>query len=134
MIQWISWGKENFVRACDMVQFEYVTRQRYGLGPVDHGEVAKGLELFGDSASLLEKELAGRRWLLGETISYADFRMASFLPHHDLAGLPLHDYPATSAWYSRIEALASWADPFLGLDAPELPEVPAHIRPGQVHA
>src|SRR5690606_10101051 len=29
MIQWISWGKENFVRACDMVQFEYVTKQRY---------------------------------------------------------------------------------------------------------
>ena len=28
MIQWLSWGKENFVRACEMVQFERVTKQR----------------------------------------------------------------------------------------------------------
>lgn len=124
MIQWISWGKQNFVRACDMVQFEYVTKQRYGLGRVDAGEVAKGLELFAESAPLLDSQLAERPWLLPDGISYADFRMASFLPHHGIAGLPLRDYPAISAWYARIEALQPWADPFAGLDAPELPPVP----------
>ncbi|MDP2733560.1 MAG: glutathione S-transferase family protein, partial [Hoeflea sp.] len=30
MIRWISWGKANFVQACDMVHFEYGTKQRYG--------------------------------------------------------------------------------------------------------
>lgn len=124
MIQWISWGKENFVRACDMVQFEYVTKQRYGLGPVDPVEVDKGLALFASSAALLEAELAGRPWLLGGDVSYADFRMATFLPHHALARLPMRDYPAICAWYARLEALPAWADPFAGLDAPELPPVP----------
>lgn len=124
MLQWLSWGKQNFVRACDMVQFEYVTKQRYGLGPVDRGEVAKGLALFAESAALLEEQLAARPWLLRDGISYADFRMASFLPHHQIAGLPLHDYPAIRAWYARIEALPAWSDPFAGLDAPELPPVP----------
>jgi glutathione S-transferase len=124
MIQWISWGKENFVRACDMVQFEYVTKQRYGLGPVDRVEVDKGLALFASSAALLEAELAGRPWLLGGDVSYADFRMATFLPHHALARLPMRDYPAICAWYERLEALPAWADPFAGLDAPELPPVP----------
>lgn len=123
MIQWLSWGKQNFVRACDMVQFEYVTKQRYGLGPVDAGEVQKGLELFAESAALLEEQLSGRPWLLEDGISYADFRMASFLPHHELAGLPLGDHPALRAWYARIEALPAWSDPFVGLDAPELPPV-----------
>ena len=37
MIRWLSWGKENFVRACDTVHFERGTKQRYGLGPIDHG-------------------------------------------------------------------------------------------------
>lgn len=124
MIQWLSWGKENFVRACDRVQFEYVTKQRYDLGPVDPVEVARGLQLFASSAALLDAELATRPWLLGEAISYADFRMASFLPQHALAQLPLHAYPAIGAWYARIEALPAWADPFAGLDAPELPPVP----------
>lgn len=123
MIQWLSWGKQNFVRACDMVQFEYVTKQRYGLGPVDAGEVQKGLELFAESAALLEEQLSARPWLLEDGISYADFRMASFLPHHELAGLPLDDHPALRAWYARIEALPAWSDPFAGLDAPELPPV-----------
>ncbi len=123
MIQWISWGKENFVRACDMVQFEHVTRQRYGGGPPDAGMVARGLALFAPSAALLEAELSARPWLLEDGLSYADFRMASLLPHYRLAGLPLEDYPALRAWYARIEALQAWDDPFAGLDAPELPPV-----------
>src|SRR5690606_15264907 len=126
MIQWISWGKENFVRACDMVQFEYVTKQRYGLGAVDAAKVDEGLEKFAASAALLKAELATRRWLLGGEISYADFRMASFLPHHQIAGLPLQAYPAIANWYAAIEALDAWRDPFAGLDAPELPPVPGH--------
>lgn len=124
MLQWLSWGKENFVRACETVQFEYVTRQRYGLGAVDPAKVDEGLQHFADSAALLDAQLATRPWLLDDGISYADFRMASFLPHHAVAGLPLHDWPAIAAWYARIEALDAWRDPFAGLDAPALPPVP----------
>ncbi|HSX63907.1 MAG TPA: glutathione S-transferase family protein [Pseudoxanthomonas sp.] len=124
MIQWLSWGKENFVRACDIVQFEYVTKQRYALGPVDPHKVDEGLALFGESAALLDAQLATREWLLDDGLSYADFRMASFLPHHELAGLPLHDYPAIARWYGQLEALDAWRDPFRGLQAPELPPVP----------
>ena len=32
MIRWVSWGKENFVRACDMVHWERGTKLRYGIG------------------------------------------------------------------------------------------------------
>jgi glutathione S-transferase len=34
MIRWLSWGKSQFVSACDKVHFERVTKQRYGLGPL----------------------------------------------------------------------------------------------------
>jgi len=124
MIQWLSWGKENFVRACEIVQFEYVTKQRYVLGPLDLGKVDEGRALFAESAALLDAQLATREWLLDDGVSYADFRMASFLPHHALAGLPLHDYPAIARWYGQLEALDAWRDPFRGLEAPELPPVP----------
>ncbi|KAF1721739.1 glutathione S-transferase family protein [Pseudoxanthomonas wuyuanensis] len=124
MIQWLSWGKENFVRACDIVQFEYVTKQRYTLGPVDPRKVDDGLAQFAASAALLDAQLATREWLLDDGLSYADFRMASFLPHHELAGLPLRDYPAIARWYGQLEALEAWRDPFQGLEAPELPPVP----------
>ena len=123
MVQWLSWGKENFARACDMVHFERVTKQRYGLGRVDRQRVEEGLGRFGTAAALLDAELSGRRWLVGDSLSYADFRMATFLPFNDVAGLPLNDYPSVERWYRQLEEIDAWRDPFKGLDAPELPPV-----------
>ncbi len=124
MIRWLSWGKENFMRACDTVHFERGTKQRYGIGPIDEGKVKEGLRDFHQGAAILEAELADRQWLVGTSLSYADFRMAAFLPFNDVAGLPLGDYPALVRWYRRLEAIEAWRDPFKGLDAPPLAPVP----------
>ena len=107
-----------------MVGFERATKQRYGLGPINQDKVEEGLDLFRTSAALLDAELSDREWLLGRSISYADFRMASFLPFNDAARLPMDDYPSVVRWYRRIEAIEAWSDPFKGLHAPELPPVP----------
>lgn len=124
MIRWLSWGKGEFVAACDKVHFERVTKQRYGLGPIRDEVVAEGLAQFATSAALLDDVLSEREWLVGEDISYADFRMATVLPFAELAGLPLHEYPRVAAWHARLWELEAWRDPFAGLEAPELPEVP----------
>lgn len=123
MIRWLSWGKENFVRACDTVHFERGTKQRYGLGPIDQKLIEEGLGQFRMAAAILEAELVDRQWLVGTSVSYADFRMATFLPFNDVAGLPLDDYPSVLAWYRRLEAIDAWRDPFDGLEAPLLPPV-----------
>ncbi|MBW8909986.1 MAG: glutathione S-transferase family protein [Mesorhizobium sp.] len=125
MIRWISWGKERFAYACDMVHFERGTKQRYGLGPIDQALVEEGFRQFHRAAAVLEPELSGREWLVGTSISYADFRMATFLPFNDAAGLPLDDYPSIRRWYGRLEAIDAWRDPFQGLEAPQLPPVKA---------
>ncbi|WP_104663298.1 glutathione S-transferase family protein [Ensifer adhaerens] len=123
MIRWISWGKENFVKACDMVHWERGTKLRYRIGPCDEAMVEEGLKAFHKAAKVLEAELSGRAWLLGDTISYADFRMATFLPYNDAARLPIGDYPALARWARRLEQIEAWRDPFRGLDAPELPPI-----------
>jgi glutathione S-transferase len=125
MIRWISWGKEKYVTACDIVHFERGTKQRYKLGPIDQQLVEEGLRRFSTAAIILEAELAGRDWLLGDALSYADFRMATFLPFNDVARLPLADYPAVARWYRRLEEIDAWRDPFEGLDAPGLPPIAA---------
>ncbi|MGE6783629.1 glutathione S-transferase family protein [Ensifer adhaerens] len=124
MIRWISWGKENFVKACDMVHWERGTKLRYRIGPCDEAMVEEGLKAFHKAAKVLEAELSGRAWLLGDTISYADFRMATFLPYNDAARLPIGDYPALARWVGLLEQIEAWRDPFRGLDAPELPPLP----------
>ena len=121
MIRWISWGKANFVMACDIVHFERGTKRRYNLGPTDPAKIAEGLEMFAGAARLLNDALSGRDWLGGTTPSYADFRMASYLVFNDVAGLPVDDHPAVAAWLKRLDGLPHWADPFAGLDFPPLP-------------
>ena len=71
--------------------------------------------------------LRQQHWLLASGLSYADFRMATFLPFNDIARLPLGEHPALQAWYGRLMALPGWANPFAGLNAPELPPVPDKV-------
>ncbi len=125
MIRWISWGKEYFVRACDIVSFETGTKLRYHIGPQDPEAIAEGHRRFHEAAPILGRHLDSRDWLTGTRPSYADFRMATFLPWNANMLLPLGDYPALAAWYARLAAIPAWADPFEGLDAPELPPIPA---------
>lgn len=124
MIRWISWGKENFVRACDMVHWERGTKQRYRIGPCDQAMVEEGLKQFHAAARILEAELSGRAWLVGNSVSFADFRMGTFLPFNDAARLPIDDYPSLRRWYGQLEGIEAWRNPFDGLDAPELPPLP----------
>ncbi|CAN7558418.1 glutathione S-transferase family protein [Mesorhizobium sp. LjRoot246] len=124
MIRWLSWGKEHFTFACDTVHFERGTKQRYGIGPIDQERVEGGLRQFHTAAAILDPVLAEREWLVGNSVSYADFRMATFLPFNEAARLPLDDYFSLSRWYRGLEEIDAWRDPFKGLDAPELPPVP----------
>lgn len=127
MIRWISWGHNYFVRACDMVCFEYGTKQRYHLGPIDHAAVAQGLAEFATHAAQLNDHLAGRDYLLDSGLSYADFRMATFLPFNEGGVLPVQDYPHIAAWAARLQTIPAWADPFAGLNAPALPPIVPQI-------
>lgn len=124
MIRWISWSRDQFMRACDLVHFERGTRPRYGLGEFNKDVLAEGLSSFHASATILDAHFRGRDWLLASGLSYADFRMATFLPFNDVARCPLADYPNVAAWHDRLLTLPAWARPFDGLDAPELPPIP----------
>lgn len=123
MIRWLSWGKANFMRACDIVHFERGTKQRYGLGPIDSDLVEKGLDQFNAAAAMLEEEISGREWLVGGSVCFADFRMATFLPFNDVARLPLHDYPSIERWRRQLEEIDAWRNPFKDLEAPALPPI-----------
>lgn len=115
MIRWLSWARGHFMLSCDKVHFERVTKPRYNLGPTDAALVAEGLDEFAFNSAILNRHLADRQWLLGDEISYADFRMASVLPFADIAGLPIHEHPEVARWYAQLDAISAWKNPFDGL-------------------
>lgn len=124
MIRWLSWGKANFVFACDMVHFELGTKLRFGLGATDAKLLEEGIARFHEAAAILDGHLAAHEWLANDTLSYADFRMGTFLPYRSVMRLPFDRYPAISRWMGQLEAIPAWRHPFDGLAAPELPPIP----------
>ncbi len=115
MIRWISWAHNHFNRAVDKVHWERVTKQIYGIGPIDEDNVREGLNEFANVAPILDAALAGRSFICGEAPSYADFRLATFLYNAAPAGLPIGDYAQIAAWNARLNGIAAWGGALDGL-------------------
>jgi glutathione S-transferase len=70
--------------------------------PRDH-EAAKDIaaRLF----DVMEQELQGRRWLVGEHASIADIAGYSYVAHAPEGGVSLKPYPNIRAWLDNVRAL-----------------------------
>lgn len=116
VMQWVSWSAHHFTRAADVLYFEHIIVPRYFDRPVDAAAVAAAEADFRHFAAILDDTLAARRWLVGEALSYADFRVASVLPFAAAARIPLEAFPRVDRWHARLQELDAWREPFAGLD------------------
>jgi len=60
---------------------------------------------------VLETHLTGRKWVVGETPTIADFSLAGYLFWPKELGVDWADFPAIEAWLGRIRALPGWKSP-----------------------
>lgn len=60
----------------------------------------------------LDEELAGRPFLMGETVSAADIACCGYLFYTDQIALDLGPWPGVTAWLDRIRALPGWKHPY----------------------
>ncbi|MQA42099.1 glutathione S-transferase family protein [Rugamonas aquatica] len=70
--------------------------------PLDH-ERAK--EISTRLFDVLERELAGRRYVLGEHASIADIAAFSYIEHAPEGGVSLKPYPNIRSWLANVRAL-----------------------------
>jgi glutathione S-transferase len=70
--------------------------------PLDHERAqAMAVRLF----DVMERELQGRRWLVGEHASIADIAAFSYVAHAPEGGVSLKPYPNIRAWLGNVRAL-----------------------------
>jgi glutathione S-transferase len=115
MIMWISWSTHHLTRAAEPLYFDKVVRPLFSDRAKDPSEFEEPLRDFRQYAAILDAHLAGRTWLLGDGISYADFRVATSLPFAERAGLPLAEFANVVRWHDQLMALPAWRTPFAGL-------------------
>jgi glutathione S-transferase len=88
--------------------WENFLKQALNRGEADQQEVIKAEESFHRFAQVLEGHLDGREWLVGDSVTLADFSVGSFLALTEQAKYPINDYVDIQRWYRNIEQLPAW--------------------------
>lgn len=112
VVRWLSWDLAHFSTYGGALYFEYVVRPLFDLGPADQAVADAALADFRTSAAVLDAHLEGRDWLVGETMTIADFAVAIALPYAERAHIPVAEFPNIQRWHDQLCALDAWRDPF----------------------
>ncbi|MEM7025883.1 MAG: glutathione S-transferase family protein [Pseudomonadota bacterium] len=121
--RWQCWQLAHWEgQACVPLVFQNLLKGLIGQGGPDPEVVAGAERQFHRFASILEAHLRGREWLVGSSVTLADFSVASPLMLAESARLPVGDYPEIRGWYERVAALEAWrkSEPDMPTQSPSL--------------
>jgi glutathione S-transferase len=108
IVRWQFWQTAHFGRACGVFIFEHIIKKALNLGEPDAQELVKATENFHRFAKILENHLTGREWLVGDTLTLADYSVGSFLDLAAMAHYPIAGYTEIARWYKAIEQIPAW--------------------------
>jgi glutathione S-transferase len=112
VMRWLSWDADHFSRHAGALYFEHVIRPMFGLGEVDAAVADEATGHVRRFAAVLDDHLSGRRWLVGDAPTAADFAVGATLPYAEEARIPLGDFPAVARWHDRLNQFEAWRNPF----------------------
>ena len=116
--RWLFWEAGTWSPVIDVFTHENVRKPMLGIGAPDPALLADAEERFRPLAALLNDQLAGRAFLMGDSVSLADFVVGGAATYVERGRIPIHDHAHVKAWWDRLNAIAAWSSTMPG---PELP-------------
>jgi glutathione S-transferase len=104
------WACQHFAPAIGVIAWENLWKKMVTGEGADVNELARGAADLARAAAVLDKHLAGRRWLVWDGVTLADYAVAAPLMYRERARLPLDEYPHLLAWLARVQELPAWRD------------------------
>jgi glutathione S-transferase len=106
--RWQFWDAAHFSPNVATVAFEKILKGMLGMGDPDQGKIKDALASFRRFASVLDKRLHGRTYVVGSGLTVADLTLASSLMYARQAEIPLAEFPHLEAWFVRMTELDGW--------------------------
>jgi len=106
--RWCNWESAHWSPGLTPIAFERVVKKLGGLGDPDPKEVERGLAAFHPLAGVLNGHLRGKRWLLGDRLTVADFAVATGMVFSAAAEYPVEKYGELTRWYDAFRVLPAW--------------------------
>jgi len=111
VMRWQSWQLAHWHPAVTPMIFENVVKPLVlKAGEPDQAVIARTLEAFHKEAAVLDKHLTARSYLVGDTLTLADFAVAAPLFYAEQAKVPIDSYANIRRWFGSQAALSSWQE------------------------
>src|SRR5262249_36418627 len=112
VMKWLSWNSEHFTRHAGTLYFNYVVKPKFGLGAPDEKAIEEALVFAKQFCAVLDQQLEGRTFLLGDHLTVADFSVSVTLPFAEKIRLPIDGLENIARWKTQLEDLPAWRNPF----------------------
>ena len=106
--RWTTWEAAHWTPTLAPILFQRVVKRLSGQGEPDLEVVANSEAELPKWAEVLDAQLKGRKWLLGDQLTIADFCVGAPLVMAEAAQLPLAPYHEIRRWYGQLAALPAW--------------------------
>ncbi len=108
-MRWLAWESAHWdAESCGMVAFERGSKVVMSLGPTDPAFEKRGEENWAGFGGVLDGCLKGKKWLVRDKLTIADFSIGGMIPNALAVGLSIDQFPEISRWNSQLAALPGW--------------------------
>lgn len=113
VLRWLFWDAVHFSRAGGTLYFEHIIKPWILKIPnPDVAAVTEAQAQFRTLAAVLNDHLDGRKFLVADRLSVADFAVGIYMPYAARAHIPLNEFPNIIRWHDRLNELPAWREPF----------------------
>ena len=107
--RWQFWDVAHWDSPVETLLLENFIKPRFlGVTERDDAAVAKATEHFHRAAAVLDGQLKGRRYVIGDTLTVADFSLGAPLNYATQARFPLEPYGEIRRWHASLMTLPAW--------------------------
>jgi glutathione S-transferase len=112
LTRWLTWNSEHFTRHAGELYFQHVVKAKFNIGAPDDAAVEQATGFFKRFADVLNEHLRGRKYILGDSLTVADFAIGITLPYAETAKIPVGEFPEIVRWHGQLNELPAWREPF----------------------
>jgi glutathione S-transferase len=106
--RWQFWDSSHFSPQVGTLVFQKMLKPMFGMGEPDAGKIEEALTNIRRYGAVLNQQLDGKTYVVGNALTLADLTLASTLMYAKQVDLSLAEYPNVQAWFARISELDAW--------------------------
>jgi glutathione S-transferase len=106
--RWQFWEASHLSRGVGAYAFEKLFKKMFMKQDADPVALAQAEKDWHVGAPILNGQLEGKKFILGDELTLADFSVAACFSYADASGLPMNDYPHIKSWLARMDEIPAW--------------------------